>query len=90
MILCRRFSAHSSGPGSRSNVHRLLPTIQQLAQTALVEALEVTSDWAFALGLSKPCTREPQTRGSPIRLQGKGITILNWISEDREYCEGFQ
>jgi ketosteroid isomerase-like protein len=40
-----------------------------------VEELEVAGDWAFAWG-SETVTLVAQTGGSPIHMQGKGMSIL--------------
>lgn len=51
------------------------PQFSSVEQTAIVEELEVAGDWAFAWG-SETLTLVPQTGGSPIHMQGKGMTIL--------------
>ena len=51
------------------------PQFSSVEQTAVVEELEVAGDWAFAWG-SETLTLVPQTGGSPIHMQGKGMSIL--------------
>jgi len=51
------------------------PQFMSVEQTAVVEELEVAGDWAFAWG-SEILTLVPQTGGSPIHMQGKGMSIL--------------
>lgn len=56
------------------------PQFSSVEQTAVVEELEVAGDWAFAWG-SEHMILVPQTGGSPIHLQGKGMSILKRQSD---------
>lgn len=51
------------------------PQFSSVEQTATLEELEVTGDWAFAWG-SESLVLIPKAGGSPIEMRGKGMTIL--------------
>ena len=52
-----------------------LPQFSSIEQTASLEEVEVAGDWAFAWG-SESFVLVPRGGGSPIQMQGAGMSIL--------------
>jgi len=51
------------------------PQFSSVEQTVSIEELQVAGDWAFAWGTEK-VTLVPEAGGTPIEMQGKGMSIL--------------
>jgi uncharacterized protein (TIGR02246 family) len=70
----------SSGPPIRGkeavgDLYRSLFGQFDVEQSASTEEIEVAGDWAFSWG-AETMTLSPRGGGQPIRLRGKGLTIL--------------
>jgi len=48
--------------------------LDQVRQTSSIDEIQVAGEWAFAWG-TENLVLVPKTGGSPIRMQGKGMTI---------------
>lgn len=55
--------------------NRFFPQFSSVEQTVSVEDVEVAGDWAFTWG-TESLVLVPQTGGTRIRMQGKGMSIL--------------
>ena len=55
--------------------HAFFPQFSRVELNTVVEELEVAGDWAFVWG-SENMVLVPQSGGSPIELQGRGMSIL--------------
>jgi uncharacterized protein (TIGR02246 family) len=60
--------------------NQFFPQFSGVEQTASVEEVEVSGDWAFAWGMES-CVLVPHGGGSPIHLQGKGLSVLRRQSD---------
>jgi len=51
------------------------PQFSSVEQVIFIEEIQVAGDWAFAWGTEK-FVLVPHTAGSPIQMEGKGMSIL--------------
>ena len=63
------------GKEAVGDLYRSIFTQFDFEQSASHEEIEVSGDWAFAWG-SEMLTLSPRGGGQPIRMCGKGLTIL--------------
>ncbi len=62
-------------PAIEAMYKSFLPQFSSVDQQAALEEVEVAGDWAFAWG-SETLVLVPQSGGSPIQMDGKGLSIL--------------
>jgi uncharacterized protein (TIGR02246 family) len=63
------------GKQAVGDLYRLLFAQFDVEQSASAEEIEVSGDWAFSWG-AEVLTLSPRTGGQPIRMRGRGLTIL--------------
>jgi uncharacterized protein (TIGR02246 family) len=61
------------------------PQFSRVEQEAVSEEVEVMGDWAFAWGLES-IVLVPQSDGTPIRMHGKGLSILKRQADGSWKC----
>jgi uncharacterized protein (TIGR02246 family) len=61
------------------------PQFRSVEQEAVSEEVEVMGDWAFAWGLES-IVLVPQSDGPPIRMHGKGLSILKRQADGSWKC----
>jgi uncharacterized protein (TIGR02246 family) len=62
-------------PAVEAMYKSFFPQFSSIEQHAALEEVEVAGDWAFAWG-SETFVLIPQPGGSPIQMDGKGLSIL--------------
>jgi uncharacterized protein (TIGR02246 family) len=61
------------------------PQFSRIEQEAVSEEVEVMGDWAFAWG-TESTVLIPQGEGAPIRMDGKGLSILKRQADGSWKC----